>query len=96
MNNQSVQKFFLYSLALIVTMNSYLTIKLSLSEVPIVLHFNSSICVSLFTDTLLVINNLINEPMFNLIVQAFFIIIMSSWSRAAGPRARVDFLSDLT
>lgn len=42
------------------------------------------------------LENVLNDPMFNTIVQMFFIVIISSWSRAAGPRSRVDFLSDIT
>lgn len=47
-------------------------------------------------DMILTLENVLNDPMFNMIVQMFFIVIISSWSRAAGPRSRVDFLSDIT
>ena len=47
-------------------------------------------------DTILSIENVLNDPMFNMVIQMFFIVIISSWSRAAGPRSRVDFLSDIT
>lgn len=51
---------------------------------------------SVLTEEVLTVKCLIQEPLFNTVMQTFFIIVMSSWSRAAGPRARVDFLSDLT
>ena len=51
---------------------------------------------SAYNDVVLTVENIINEPMFNLVMQTYFIVIISSWSRAAGPRSRVDFLSDFT
>ena len=96
MNKDFLRKLLISYVVVMSAYVMYLCFRTSSLEQSIGLRVCSWIIADIDKETPLAIENLLNESMFNLVMQMFFIVVISSWSRAAGPRSRVDFLSDIT
>jgi len=95
-SNKFIEKFLLVYIIFMVFLCVFYYVDSNLLDI---VNFEKLIYIiteTCIVDVILTVENIINEPMFNLVMQTFFIVIISSWSRAAGPRSRVDFLSDIT